>query len=74
MGGLPTTPSPERQRDGSRIYIGEDAYLSVAGLQDVSVAMERNVVEAELRINELRDSPLFGTPGCADRRSMLTGV
>ncbi len=49
----------ERKRDGSRIYIGEDAYLSVAGLQDILIAMERNVVEAELRINELRDSPLF---------------
>ena len=49
----------EKKRDGSRIYIGEDAYLSVAGLQDILIAMERNVVEAELRINELRDSPLF---------------
>ena len=49
----------ETPRDGSRIYIGEDAYLSVAGLQDVLVAMERNVIEAELRINELRDSPLY---------------
>ncbi|WP_176454749.1 filamentous haemagglutinin family protein [Tardiphaga sp. OK246] len=49
----------ERKRDGSRIYIGEDAYLSVAGLQDILIAMERNVVKAELRINELRDSPLF---------------
>ena len=51
--------SGEPKRDGSRIYIGEDAYLSVAGLQDILIAMERNVVEAELRINELRDSPLF---------------
>ena len=46
-------------RDGSRIYIGENAYLSVAGLLDISVAMERNIVEAELRINELRDTPLY---------------
>lgn len=51
--------SGETKRDGSRIYIGEDAYLSVAGLQDIFVAMERNVVDAELRINELRDSSLF---------------
>lgn len=51
--------STEQKRDGSRIYIGEGAYLSVAGLQDMLVAMERNVVTAELRINELRDSPLF---------------
>ncbi|MDE5457055.1 filamentous hemagglutinin N-terminal domain-containing protein [Bradyrhizobium sp. CSA112] len=51
--------SGEKKHDGSRIHIGEDAYLSVAGLQDILIAMERNVVEAELRINELRDSPLF---------------
>lgn len=46
-------------RDGSRLYIGEGAYLSVAGLKDISVAMERNLIEAELRINELRDSVLY---------------
>ncbi|XSC42998.1 filamentous hemagglutinin N-terminal domain-containing protein [Bradyrhizobium sp. RDT10] len=48
-----------KPRDGSRIYVGEDACLSVAGLKDISVAMERNIVEAELRINELRDSPFY---------------
>ncbi|MCA6116450.1 filamentous hemagglutinin family protein [Bradyrhizobium sp. WSM 1738] len=46
-------------RDGSRIYIGEEAYLSVAGLKDIAIAMDRNFVEAELRINELRDSVLY---------------
>ncbi|WP_213285445.1 filamentous haemagglutinin family protein [Bradyrhizobium sp. sGM-13] len=46
-------------RDGSRIYVGEEAYLSVAGLNDIAIAMERNFVEAELRINELRDSVLY---------------
>jgi filamentous hemagglutinin family protein len=45
--------------DGSRVYIGEDAYLSVAGLQDVLLTMESNVVTGEFRINELRDSPLY---------------
>ncbi|WP_082646490.1 filamentous haemagglutinin family protein [Bradyrhizobium valentinum] len=45
--------------DGSRIYIGEEAYLSVAGLKDIAIAMDRNFVEAELRINELRDSVLY---------------
>ncbi len=38
----------ERKRDGSRIYIGEDAYLSVAGLQDILIAMERNVVRGRV--------------------------
>lgn len=46
-------------RDGSRIYIGEDAYVSAAGVQDVLIPMSRRFVQAELRINELRDSPLL---------------
>ncbi len=46
-------------RDGSQIYIDSDAYLSVAGLQGAAVPMSRNFIEAELRINELRDSPLL---------------
>ena len=45
--------------DGSRVYIGEDAYLSVGGLKDVPLTMESNAVSAELRINELHDSPLY---------------
>ncbi|WP_412180508.1 filamentous hemagglutinin N-terminal domain-containing protein, partial [Variovorax paradoxus] len=45
--------------DASRIYIDSDAFLSVAGLQGMQVDMSRNFVEAELRINELRDSPLL---------------
>ncbi|WP_027578949.1 filamentous haemagglutinin family protein [Bradyrhizobium sp. Ai1a-2] len=53
-------PQPgEVKRDGSRVYIDQDAYLSVAGLQDVLVPMERNLVTGEFRINELRDSPLY---------------
>lgn len=46
-------------RDGSRIYIGENAYVSAAGVQDVLIPMSRRFVQAELRINELRDSPLL---------------
>jgi filamentous hemagglutinin len=68
-------PQPgEVKRDGSRVYIDEDAYLSVAGLQDVLVAMESNVVTGEFRINELRDSPLYreswlrGKKATVDRR------
>ncbi|WP_441279283.1 filamentous hemagglutinin family protein [Tardiphaga sp. 172_B4_N1_3] len=45
--------------DGSRLYIGEGALLSVAGLRDVLLTMESNSVKAELRINELRDSVLY---------------
>ena len=45
--------------DGSRLYIGDNAILSVAGLRDVMLTMESNSVSAELRINELRDSVLY---------------
>ncbi|HYG43566.1 MAG TPA: filamentous hemagglutinin N-terminal domain-containing protein, partial [Bordetella sp.] len=45
--------------DGNRIYIDSDAFLGVGGLQDVSVPTGRNFIEAEFRINELRDSPLL---------------
>ncbi len=45
--------------DGSRIYIDRGAFLSTAGVQDVLLAMESNFIEVDLRINELRDSPLY---------------
>ncbi len=60
----PSIPGPvpgslDKAGDGSRIYIGSDALLSVGGLRDVVLAMESNTVKAELRINELRDSVLY---------------
>jgi filamentous hemagglutinin len=54
-------------RDGSRFYLGEDAFVSVAGLLGVPVATESNVVAVDMRINELRDSVLY-------RDSWLRGV
>ena len=57
-GETPIVGEPVR-RDGSRVYIGEDAFLSVAGLQDMLLTMESNTVTGELRINELRDAPLY---------------
>jgi filamentous hemagglutinin len=50
---------PGSLRDESRIYLDSEAFLSVAGLQGMQVNMSRNFIEAELRINELRDSPLL---------------
>ena len=50
---------PGSLRDQSRIYLDSEAFLSVAGLQGMHVDMSRNFIEAELRINELRDSPLL---------------
>ncbi|RQO59211.1 hypothetical protein DBV14_07810 [Variovorax sp. KBW07] len=46
-------------RDESRIYLDSEAFLSVAGVQDILLPMSRNFIEADLRINELRDSPLL---------------
>ena len=60
--------------DGSRILIGEDATISTAGLLEMPVDMASNFVEAELRINELRDSRrqsgtwLYGKKVIVDRR------
>ena len=42
----------------ARIYMGAGATVDVAGLRDVALSVERNIVEAELRGNELKDSPL----------------
>lgn len=42
-----------------RVQIDDGAVLDVSGLRDVAVAMERNVVEVELRGSVLADSPLL---------------
>ena len=44
--------------DGVRIYLDHGARIDASGLREVPVPMERNVVTAELRGAELRDSPL----------------
>ncbi|WP_167481146.1 filamentous haemagglutinin family protein [Acidovorax cavernicola] len=60
--------------DGSRILVGEQATISTAGLLQMPVDMASNFVEAELRINELRDSHLqagtwlYGRKVVVDRR------
>jgi len=41
-----------------RIYLEKGSVVDASGLRNVEVAMERNVLEVELRKNELRDSPL----------------
>ncbi|MBU1397079.1 MAG: filamentous hemagglutinin N-terminal domain-containing protein, partial [Gammaproteobacteria bacterium] len=44
--------------DGVRIQVDDGAVLDVSGLKDVSVAVERNYIEVELRGSQLADSPL----------------
>ncbi|SAI37288.1 Heme:hemopexin utilization protein A [Bordetella ansorpii] len=64
--------------DGSRILVGENATISTAGLLEMPVDMASNFVEAELRINELRDSHqqsgtwLYGRKVIVDRRKSGT--
>ena len=48
----------ESSANASRIFIDKNAVIDVAGSRDVEVAVERNIVSAELRGNELRDAPL----------------
>ena len=43
---------------GVRVYLEEGSRLDVAGLAGVSAPMDRNLLEVELRGNELRDAPL----------------
>ncbi len=42
----------------ARIYLAPGAVIDVAGTSDVAVPIERNIVEVELRGDELKDSPL----------------
>ncbi|MCU0868184.1 MAG: filamentous hemagglutinin N-terminal domain-containing protein, partial [Burkholderiales bacterium] len=61
-GALPTDPNfvaPGTPRDPSvRVYLAPGAVIDVSGTEGVVVPVERNFVQAELRGNELRDSPL----------------
>jgi filamentous hemagglutinin len=42
----------------ARIYLGKGSKIDVSGLRDVDLSVERNIIEAELRGNEFKDSPL----------------
>lgn len=48
----------ENTRDDARIFMEEGSVIDVSGLDDVELDMSRNVLEVELRGNELKDSPL----------------
>ncbi|MBL1265986.1 filamentous haemagglutinin family protein [Methylomicrobium sp. RS1] len=51
-------PANPTIKGNARIYLESGSKVDVSGVKNVSLAMERNVVEVELRKNELRDSPL----------------
>ena len=44
--------------DGSRIYLDSASRIDATGLQGVQLSAERNLVQVELRSNELQDAPL----------------
>lgn len=52
--------------DGSRIYLDTASRIDASGLQGVRLSAERNLVQVELRSNELQDAPL-------QRNSFLKG-
>jgi len=51
-------PANPAVKGNARIILESGSKVDVSGVKNVSLAMERNVVEVELRKNELRDSPL----------------
>ncbi|MGJ0483532.1 MAG: filamentous hemagglutinin family protein [Methylomicrobium sp.] len=51
-------PANPAVKGNARIYLEAGSKIDVSGVKNVSLAMERNVLEVELRKNELRDSPL----------------
>ena len=55
----------------ARIYVGQGAAVDVAGLRDVALSVERNIIEAELRGNELKDSPLQRTGVLAGQKVLI---
>jgi filamentous hemagglutinin family protein len=61
-GALPTDHNfaiPGSSRDASvRVTLGAGSIIDVSGTEGVVIPVERNFVQAELRGNELRDSPL----------------
>ncbi|MFH1869383.1 MAG: filamentous hemagglutinin family protein [Pseudomonadota bacterium] len=42
----------------ARVYLAAGSRIDVSGLRDVALSVERNVIEAELLGNQLKDSPL----------------
>jgi filamentous hemagglutinin len=51
-------PANPAVKGSARVYLEAGSKVDVSGVKNVSLAMERNVIEVELRKNELRDSPL----------------
>ena len=46
------------QKGDARIYMAANSQVDVSGVKDVPVSVDKNIVNVELRKNELRDAPL----------------
>ncbi len=51
-------PADPRLKGKARILLEKGSKIDVSGVKNVSLPIERNVVQVELRKNELKDSPL----------------
>lgn len=54
----PASPALPNVKNDSKVMIAPGATIDVSGIKNVNLPMARNVVEVELRSNELRDAPL----------------
>lgn len=67
-------PADPKQKGNARVHLQSGSLIDVSGVKNVSLAMEHNVVQVELRKNELRDAPeqrdgvLFGQKVNVDLR------
>ncbi|NBV76187.1 MAG: filamentous hemagglutinin, partial [Methylococcaceae bacterium] len=50
-------PGDPKFKGNARIYLDSGSKIDASGVKNVSLPMERNVIEVELRKNELRDAP-----------------
>ncbi len=51
-------PADSSEKGDARIFLESGSLIDASGVEDVQLAMEHNVVDVELRKNELRDAPL----------------
>lgn len=58
--------------DGSaRVYLAAGSRIDASGLRDIDLSVARNVIEVELRGNELKDSPLQRTGILAGEKVLI---
>lgn len=48
--------------DDARVYLGKGALIDVSGLEGVRLAADHDIIEVELRGDELKDSPVLRDP------------